>query len=721
MSFPITPFNGDQYTTPLGTMYQYDSTSNAWYIVSQVMERGDTGLQGPIGPFGGPPGETGITGLRGFQGVTGLRGYYGFTGIQGVTGVATTSLMASTYNTNFIYADTTSSTFVNIPNLSTTLVLDSSSYIFTTMSFQASSAGQGSYPTGAFRLVITPGPGMTTDTSGSELQKFFTPDNIEIGSVTHYDGFFAAPASYTIQAQFRRVSGQQSVRFYGGQIFAQSFTGERGMPGLNGVTGIFGTDGTMGVTGLIGPSGSTGIQGITGIGVTGIYGLTGVYGRTGLQGRTGLIGVTGVTWFRPMTTDFKVLTDTTTSLFNSTSWSTITDMSSSVTIDSSGSYIFALLSVQTDSSGPGSYVSGGLRLTIDGTSSMEFDRYVQDNDDVEINTIDFRTGPFNVGTYNVIGEAHRIDGDRYFRVKKGHLYVQALQSAVGNAGPVGPMGITGYTGMAGVTGLAFGSTGVAGIPGNTGIGMNGSTGLSGSGATGIMGLTGLVGPANGPQGATGVSGSNAISYNNISRYQVVNSSGYETWLVSSSTIYGSISWVRTGTSMMINRSAHGHTIGNRVIVRNTNVDYQTGVITSITANAFYFTTVNSGSTFGISAAYSLGFTFAHDGYPSSGGTVSAPTGDHPDCQLLSMSLRTGVRNGTIYDLVVPASSINGAGTNTSLATLYMPDFNVRNDADSLTVVGASMVTGSAGSGSYSTFRFGALGSASLSRLISVHF
>jgi hypothetical protein len=83
-----------------------------------------------------------------------------------------------------------------------------------------------------------------------------------------------------------------------------------------------------------------------------------------------------------------------------------------------------------------------------------------------------------------------------------------------------------------------------------------------------------------------------------------------------------------------------------------------------------------------------------------------------------MRIRTGVRVGTTYDLVVPASAVNGAGQNSSLGDCFVPDFNIRSDSDFLVGVGATMTTNILGS--YSTFQFGALGN-TLSRFIVVHF
>ena len=180
-----------------------------------------------------------------------------------------------------------------------------------------------------------------------------------------------------------------------------------------------------------------------------------------------------------------------------------------------------------------------------------------------------------------------------------------------------------------------------------------------------------------------------------------------------------VSWSRSGTDLTITRTGHGHVTGNRVIIRNANIEYQSTLITSYTSNNFTVTTVDSGATSGDTATYLLGFTFSHTGVPKYGGTLSAPAGDHADVQLLSMRIRTGSRSSTTYDLIVPASSINGAGDNTSLADCYIPNFNVRFDSDTLAAVAATIATNI--SGSFTTFRFGNLGNSSLSRFILLHF
>jgi hypothetical protein len=269
------------------------------------------------------------------------------------------------------------------------------------------------------------------------------------------------------------------------------------------------------------------------------------------------------------------------------------------------------------------------------------------------------------------------------------------------------MGVTGPQGLTGLRG-ATGLQGTAGGQGTTGLGVIGLRGLTG--LQGSQGVTGVGGTGGGAELSFGMA---------TSRYAMTTSSGEEVWCVSASTVFSGLSWSRSGTTLTINRTSHGHASGNRVIIRNTNVDYQVVTINTVLTDSFTVTTSNGGGTSGTTGAYSLGFIFAHTGSPITGGTLSAPSGDHADCQLISLRLGTGVRSTTTYDLVVPASAINGAGSNTSRGDSYIPDFNVRADADALTAIGATVVTNIGGS--YSTFQFGNLGTGSLVRILCLHF
>jgi hypothetical protein len=328
------------------------------------------------------------------------------------------------------------------------------------------------------------------------------------------------------------------------------------------------------------------------------------------------------------------------------------------------------------------------------------------------------------------------------------LSVAGFPGYRGLTGAEGATGNLGTTGFQGVTG-PYGATGPLGLPGPTGLqgpqgetGTVGLTGAQGKGETGLPGVTGLQGPQGdlgltgppgkgetglpGPQGETGASGETGVAslvnepeYNGISRYQAVSTSGEEVWVLSSSTVYSHVSWSRSGTTLTISSPAHGHSMGNKVIIRNTNKDYQALDIVTTSTNSFTVTTTNTGGTSGTNASYSLGFSYGHVGAPKTGGVLSAPSGPHADAQLISLRIRTGSRAGTTYDLVVPASAVNGAGENTDLSDCYVPDINVRTDSYLLTAIGVTMRTNIGGS--YSTFRFGNLGTGSQSRIITLNF
>jgi len=433
--------------------------------------------------------------------------------------------------------------------------------------------------------------------------------------------------------------------------------GYSGIQGPLGQTGLQGIQGRTGVVGL-GLTGLQGLQGITGpsggpVGNTGVPGFTGVKGNTGLQGLTGLRGPTGI-----------------------------------------GAQGLTGVPGQTGLQGITGPSDGPQGATgIQGATGVG-SQGIQGNQGA--------TGIQGVGHTGLQGQA-------------GNQGPTGVQGPQGIQGPDGYLGSTGIQGPAGPQGAgSTGLQGLIGVQGQTGVkgstGIQGSTGLQGTqGQTGIQGQTGV-------QGCTGPAGSNQIDFNPISRYEAVNTAGAEVWVVSSSTVYSSLLWSRSGTTLTVYRSGNGHTAGNVVIVRNTNLDYQVAPITYADSTSFQINTANINGTSGSNGAYSLGFTYAHVGSPASGGVLSAPTGDHADVQLLSVRLRTGPISGTTYDFVVPMSAVNGAGANSSWSDTYIPDFNVRSEV-TLSAVPATISTDIGGS--YSTFEFGNLGG--LSRFITLHF
>jgi hypothetical protein len=238
----------------------------------------------------------------------------------------------------------------------------------------------------------------------------------------------------------------------------------------------------------------------------------------------------------------------------------------------------------------------------------------------------------------------------------------------GNAGPTGPEGPAG-TGPAGPAGSA-GPTGAAGSAGPTGS----------AGATG----------AAGERGATGVVGSGQ-SYNSVSRYQMYdNLTDSQIWAVSSSTVYYSLAWTRSGTSLTITTDPGGLIAGDYVIIRNCNVDNVYAIVTAVTASDFTVTVANSGAFSGSDGAYSKAFKTSS--VSSTGCTVGAPSG--ADCQLLSMMVSTGARSGPSYALTLPQSSTNGAGLNTTILNSYFPIIRAQLVSSGAIVAASMTLTGS---------------------------
>jgi hypothetical protein len=204
-----------------------------------------------------------------------------------------------------------------------------------------------------------------------------------------------------------------------------------------------------------------------------------------------------------------------------------------------------------------------------------------------------------------------------------------------------------------------------------------------------------------------------IAYNNVSRYKTYdNSSDAQIWMVSSSTVYYSLDWTRSGTSLTVTRDSHGLSVGDYVVIRNCNVDNVYVVIDSVTANTFTVTVANSGSLSGSEGAYSAAFQTSAES--SSGCTVTSPSG--ADCQLLSMLVATGSRSGTSYALTLPQSSTNGAGKNDNILNSYFPIIRAQL-VSSGAIVSASMTLSS---GSPNVFTVSAL-SSSLNTLLRFDF
>jgi len=324
-----------------------------------------------------------------------------------------------------------------------------------------------------------------------------------------------------------------------------------------------------------------------------------------------------------------------------------------------------------------------------------------------------------------------------------------IQGATGLIGPTGayggPQGDTGLQGVTGPLGGPIGATGLQGPQGETGVdgtkwydGSGTPTGISANGdfyldtitgdvyeyIGGVWVLQGNIKGTTGIQGTQGVTGAGGggsggieTVFGVVNRYEVENKTDSEVWVTSASILYNNVTWSRSGTTLTVTRSSHGHAIGNRVILREINVNYLSAIITGTTLNTFTVTVSNVGPFSGSVARYSLGFTYAHD-VSGTGGELFSPTGG--EVQIISMRIRTGERAGTTYDVIVPPSVVNGAGQNTSLGDVYIPNFSVRADSDTLAAIAATIAVNQLSLG-YSTFRIGNLGVGTLSRFILLQF
>lgn len=294
-------------------------------------------------------------------------------------------------------------------------------------------------------------------------------------------------------------------------------------------------------------------------------------------------------------------------------------------------------------------------------------------------------------------------------IDQNGVYVGGI--LIGQKGDTGPQGLKGDTGSPGLDSTVAGPKGDQGLPGNNGI--DGSQGLKGD--TGPQGIQGI-------QGVAGSDGSgSAVVFNNTSRYTIEGTAGQMVHCVSASTVYNNLTWSRSGTTLTIHHIGHARSVGNRVIIRNTNVDNLVSLITAITIDTYDVTCVDNGSLDGVAGAYSNGFVFAHNTTQPliASGTLYAPL--NADVQLLSLRihLKANSRAATNYILTLPPSAISVAGGSTNNDNVYLPVQMVRQDSDNLVAVGNTIAMNIAGN--YASFQFGALPALTTGILILMQF
>ena len=210
-------------------------------------------------------------------------------------------------------------------------------------------------------------------------------------------------------------------------------------------------------------------------------------------------------------------------------------------------------------------------------------------------------------------------------------------------------------------------------------------------------------------GLTGVSGGGGGTiYNSTVRYVAYNSTQLVE-ILSTGTMYSGLSWSRSGTTITITSTAHGLSNGDYVVVRNMgDTDYVYGVISSVSTDSFQITNaISSGDTSGTSGAYipAADATSVTD----SGATIGSPTVG--DIQIISIKVHFGASKfGTTFDLTMPTNLTNGAGGNTSTATMNPPIVGVWDlSSGGFNASGLVSVWGGTGSaGSYNVFQVGGI-------------
>jgi hypothetical protein len=225
---------------------------------------------------------------------------------------------------------------------------------------------------------------------------------------------------------------------------------------------------------------------------------------------------------------------------------------------------------------------------------------------------------------------------------------------------------------------------------------------------GVKQGTGVTIAGDGTISASGGTGGGVSKvYDTTCRYPVNTTTGQSVWVATSAPVTTGLSWAQTSTNLVITDNGHGHSVGEMVIVHNANVEFQNGLITAVTTNTFTITSSGTGGSSGTAAAYSMGYTFAHNASGVNNinaGILTAPAGVS-NITLLGMRihLATGTRTGTSYNLTIP---VQPTGAWSSFDNAIVPVQQVRQDGVSLSAVGntIAVVSGT----SWNMFQYGAL-------------
>jgi hypothetical protein len=233
-----------------------------------------------------------------------------------------------------------------------------------------------------------------------------------------------------------------------------------------------------------------------------------------------------------------------------------------------------------------------------------------------------------------------------------------VNGVTGPAGPTADIGVfDNTTFVAGITGIQFSGGGVS---------------VSGSGSLATVNIGSL---------------QNSV-YSTTVRYLIDNTtaqaaggpsigSNDKITLMSSGNIYFNRTWTRSATTLTINSTAHGLSVGDGVLVRNSTASdsYNYYIVQTSVPNSFTVTVANSGTTSGSELAYIPAFSVS-TWTSGTAITVSSPTVGN--AQLLSLTVNTTL-NATSFAVTVDGQGIsNGGGSNTSAQTMNPPVVSAHN-------------------------------------------
>jgi hypothetical protein len=158
--------------------------------------------------------------------------------------------------------------------------------------------------------------------------------------------------------------------------------------------------------------------------------------------------------------------------------------------------------------------------------------------------------------------------------------------------------------------------------------------------------------------------------------------------MSTSNLYDNLSWSRSTTTLTVTSPSHGLTTSDYVVIRNMSSDYVYVQITVTNTDTFTCTVADSGGESGTAGAYIPAARVSS--FTEAGVTVNTPSAGN--VQINSISVSTGTKTSSTFDITMPNSISNGGGDNNSITDQNPPIVGVYNLATGAYNASASSVS-----------------------------